>query len=255
MSQYTFGVGNMYVTQLQDASGNNVANPTPYPLMVLQEGSIDISGDIKELYGQNQFAVAIGRGKAKVAVKVKPARIFAGLWNAIFFGQGNAAGLVANFTDGTGTAVPTTPFQITPTPPSSGVWAADMGVINSVTGVPLKRGATATGTGVYAVTAGVYTFNTADVGVVMLINFQYTVAAASSGSTQAVLNLPMGYAPFFKADLTVVYASKIVTFSFFRCVSSKFNFGLKNEDFAVPEFDFSPMDDGTGQVMKWSTSE
>lgn len=255
MAQYTFGVGNMYVTQLQDASGNAVPNPTPYPLMVLQEGSIDISGDIKELYGQNQFAVAIGRGKAKVSVKVKPARIFAGLWNAIFFGQGNAAGLIANFTDPTGTAVPTTPFQITPTPPNSGVWAADMGVVNSVTGLPVKRVASGPITGQYAVTAGVYTFASADNGVVMLINFQYTVAAAAAGSNQSVLNLPMGYAPFFKADLTVVYASKIVTFSFARCVASKFNFGLKNEDFAVPEFDFSPMDDGAGNVMKWSTSE
>ena len=82
-----------------------------------------------------------------------------------------------------------------------------------------------------------------------------TVAAASSGNKQTILNLQMGYAPFFKADLTVVYANKIVTFSFARCVASKFNFNLKNEDFAVPEFDFHPMDDGTGNVMKWSTSE
>lgn len=255
MAMYVFGVGNMYVTQLQDASGNTIATPTPYPLMVLQEGSIDASSDIKELTGQAQYPVAIGRGKAKIAVKVKPARIFAALWNAIFFGQGNAAGLIAIFTDSTGTAVPTTPFQVTPTPPNSGVWAADMGCINSTTGNPLLRVVSGPATGQYAVTAGVYTFAAADVGVPMLINYQYTVAAASSGFNQTVLNVPMGYAPLFRADLTVAYQGKITTFTFFKCVASKFNFGLKNEDFAVPEFDFGVMDDGLGKVWRFSTSE
>jgi len=258
MAQYTFGVGNMYVTQLTDASGAAIVNPTPYPLMVLQEGSIDISADVKQLYGQNQFAVAVGRGKAKIDVKVKPARIFAGLWNAIFFGQGNTAGLIANFTDtSAGTAIPTTPFQITIAPPSSGVFAADLGVFNVNTGLPMIRGATATATGIYAVNTGtgVYTFNTADVAVPVQINYQYTTATAATGTKQSVLNVAMGYAPFFKADLTVVYAGKIVTFSMPRCVASKFNYGLKNEDFAIPEFDFSAMDDGTGLVLKFSTSE
>jgi hypothetical protein len=260
MAAYTFGVGNMYVTQLTDASGNSVANPTPYPLMVLQEGSIDISADIKQLWGQNQFAVAVGRGKAKVDVKVKPARIFAGLWNAIFFGQGNTAGLIANFTDtSAGTAIPTTPFQITIAPPSSGVYAADMGVIDAGTGLPFTRVAAAPATTQYSVNTatGVYTFASADnvSAKSVQINYQYTTSTAATGTKQSVLNVAMGYAPFFKADLTVVYAGKIVTFSMPRCVASKFNFAMKNEDFAVPEFDFSAMDDGTGNVLKYSTSE
>jgi hypothetical protein len=42
---------------------------------VLQDVSVDISGDIKELYGQNQFAEAVARGKAKISCKAKFGRI------------------------------------------------------------------------------------------------------------------------------------------------------------------------------------
>lgn len=255
MSQFAFGVGNMYVTQLQDASGNAVANPTPYPLMVLQEGSIDLSSDLKELYGQNQFAVAVGRGKTKIAVKVKPARIFAGVWNAIYFGQTLNSGLIANFTDTAGAAIPATPFQITITPPSSGTYAADLGVIDA-SGNPMQRVASAPTTGQYSVNVatGIYTFAAADTGKTVYINFQYS-ATVTGAKKQTVANLAMGYAPTFKADLTVSYLGKLTTFSFPKAISTKFSIGFKNEDFSVPEFDFSAFDDGSGNVLTWSTSE
>lgn len=256
MSQFAFGAGNMYATQLQDANGNAISNPTPYPLMVLQEGTIDMSGDLKELYGQNQFAVAVGRGKVKLTCKVKPARIFAGVWNSIFFGQTLNTGLIANYTDTTGVAIPATPYQITVTPPNSGTYAADLGVINA-NGIPMSRVASAPASGQYSVnvSTGQYTFAAADTGLTVYINYQYSTNTAGSGYNQNVVNLPMGYAPTFKADLTVAYQGKMVTFSFLKAVSTKMSIGFKNEDFAVPEFDFSAQDDGTGHVMKWSTSE
>ncbi|QDD62648.1 hypothetical protein EJD96_00065 (plasmid) [Herbaspirillum seropedicae] len=255
MSQYAFGSGNMYVTQLQDALGNAVVGATPYPLMTLQEGSIDISSDSKELYGQNQFPVAVGRGKAKLTGKVKPARIFAGVWNAIYFGQTVNAGLFANYTDTVGTVVPASPYTITAAPPNTGTFAADLGVIDA-NGNPMKRVASAPATGQYMVnvTTGVYTFASTDTGKLVYINFQYTAAVAGA-QKQTVQNLPMGYAPAFKADLSVSYQGKIVTFSFLKAISTKFSMGFKNEDFAVPEFDFSGFDDGTGNVLTWSTSE
>ena len=256
MSQYAFGAGNLYVTQLQDALGASVTNPTPYPLMALQEGTIDMSADKKELYGQNQFPVAIGRGKGKVDVKVKPARIFASVWNAIFFGQTLSPGLIAVYTDTAGAAVPTTPFQITVAPPSSGTYAADLGVIDQ-NGNPMTRVASAPATGQYSVntTTGAYTFASADTGKTVYINYQYTTSTIATGQKQTVNNLQMGYAPRFKADLTVAYQGKITTISFLSCVSTKFGIGFKNEDFAIPEFDFSAMDDGTGKIIQWSTTE
>lgn len=254
MAQYAFGAGNMYVTQLLDASGAAVANPTPYPLMVLQEGTIDETSDLKELYGQNQRAVAVGRGKTKTTVKVKPARIFAGVWNAIYYGTTLNTGLLTAFTDTTGQTIPTTPFQITIAPPSSGTYSADLGVIDS-SGNPMQRVASAPATGQYSVNVatGVYTFAAADTGKTVFINFWYSVAA--SGKKFTVQNLPMGSAPTFRARLTVNYQGKLTNFDFRSCVATKFGIGFKNEDFAVPELDFSLQDDGTGVLYDVSTSE
>lgn len=255
MSQFVFGAGNMYVTQKQDASGTAIANPTPYPLMVLQEGSIDLSSESKELYGQNQFPVAVGRGKSKMGIKVKPARIFAGVWNAIYFGQTLESGLVAVHTETAGAAIPATPFAVTPTPPSSGTFAADMGVIDW-NGQPMQRVASSPTTGQYSVDVetGAYTFAAADTTKMVYINYQYSASVAGS-KKQTVRNLPMGYAPTFSADLTVSYLGKIVNFSFPMAISTKFSIGFKNEDFAIPEFEFSAFDPGNGDVMTWSTSE
>lgn len=255
--QLAFGAGNMYVTQLQDAFGSTIVNPTPYPLAVLQEGMVDFSGDIKELFGQNAFPVAVARGKTKVSVKVKPARILAGVWNALFFGQTLSNGYITNFTDATGTAIPGTPFQITPTPPSSGVFAADLGVFYAATGLPLTRVASAPATGQYAVNVGTgqYTFAAADTLLVVYINYQYSVSAAGSGQKQTVVNVTMGFAPAFRADLTVAYLGKLTNFQFYKCMATKMTAGFKNEDFMVPEFDFSAFDNGAGNVFGWSTNE
>jgi hypothetical protein len=253
--QYAFGAGNMYVTQLQDALGNSIANPTPYPLMALQEGSVDFSGDVKELFGQNQFPIAVARGKLKLGVKVKPARIFAAVWNSLFFGQTLANGIFANYTDSVGAAIPATPFTITIAPPSSGTFAADLGVLDW-NGNPMTRVAAAPATGQYSVNVGtgVYTFAAADTLKTVYINYQYT-ATSTVAKKQTVNNLPMGYMPTFKTDMTVSYLGKLTTFSFPMCVASKMNMAFKNEDFAVPEFNFSAFDPGTGQVMTWATSE
>jgi hypothetical protein len=65
----------------------------PCSFGVLQEISVEISGDVKELYGQNQFAEAVARGKAKIAVQgqIRPHQ-----WpdlNDLFFGQTVSSGI------------------------------------------------------------------------------------------------------------------------------------------------------------------
>lgn len=259
MSQYAFGAGNMYATQICDAWGNPVTTPTPLPLMVMQEGSLEFSGDSKELYGQNQFAMAVARGKSKITGKIKPARIFAGVWNALFFGQTLTAGLLAIQSDTTGTAIPaSSPYTVTVSPPNSGAFVADLGVIDANGSPMTKVSSTTPTTGQYACSvAGVYTFASADSGKTVYINYQFTVASSNAGTakTQVVRNLPMGYVPQFQLDLAVAYQGKQITFHIPQAVSSKMSLGFKNEDFMIPEFDFSVMDNGTGNVMSWSTSE
>lgn len=253
MTQYAFGAGSMYVTPLQDSTGTAIANPTPMKLMDLQEGSFDFSGEEKLLYGQNSFPAAAGIAKRKLGVKVKNARVLARAWNTLFFGQTLTTGIIGIKTDTVGAAVPTTPFTITPTVPGSGTWAADLGVLDA-SGNPMTRVASAPATGQYSVAAGVYTFAAADTTKVVYINFRYT-ATSTTASKMAVANQPMGYAPLFSADLSVIYQGKETYFGLPACMASKFTLAFKNDDFALPEFEFSGMDNGSGNVMNWSTSE
>lgn len=255
MSQIMFGAGNMYVTQLLDAFGNAPAVATPYPLLVMQEAALDDTGQIKKLFGQNGRAFAIARGEVTTTIKVKNARVLLNVWNAIYYGQILTPGLLTGFTDQTGTAVPSTPFQITVTPPGSGVYTADQGVLEGTTGNPLAKVASAPATGQYSQAGAVYTFAAADVGLVRYINYQYSTSTAATGNKITVRNLPMGGAPTFRARLTVLYQGKNIHLDCRSCVATKFTLPFKNTDFAVPELDFELQDDGAGNVYDISTAE
>lgn len=255
MAQYAFGAGSMYITPLQDSTGAAVANPTPMKLMDLQEGAFDFGAESKKLFGQNSYPAAVGIAKRNIGVKIKQARVLAKAWNALFFGQTVTAGIIGIRTDTTGTAIPTTPFTITVTPPASGTFSADLGVLDA-NGIPMTRVASAPAAGQYSVntTTGAYTFASADTGKIVYINFKYT-ATSTTASRQTVTNQPMGYAPLFSCDLSVIYQGKETYFGLPACMASKMGIAFKNDDFAIPEFEFEAMDNGTGNVMSWSSSE
>ncbi len=250
-----FGSGYLFATPTLDAFGNTVTNGTPTVFGIMQEVSIDISADTKELYGQQQFPVDLARGKIKIGGKVKFAGIFAKMLDTVFFQQGLNTGLLAIKTDTAGALIPTTPFQITPTIPNAGTFVQDLGVI-SPTGVPYVKVASAPTTGQYSVTAGVYLFATADTGKRVYINFEYSATTPTTAQQQSVQNLPMGATPFFGLNFTCQFAGKGLTIILPKCTSSKLSFGFKNEDFMVPELDFMAFYDPTsGTAIQWSTSE
>lgn len=252
--QVAFGSGIMFATPLVDAQGNAIANPTPLLLGVMQDCSVDLSWDTKQLHGQQQFPVDIGRGKGQLSGKAKVAQINSRMFNSLVFGQTLGAGLTAINHDETGTAIPTTPFQITPVPPSSGVWAADLGV-RDATNTPYVRVASAPATGQYSVAAGVYTFAAADAAKVVYISYRYTVAAAASGSNITVANLAMGEIPSFQAELYLKKAGKRMYVRIPNFVTGKFGMQTKQDDFMIPDFDFSGFADSLGNVLYWSAVE
>lgn len=253
MSQYLFGSGILWGTPTADANGNAIANPTPVKFGVLQECSVDISFDTKTLHGQNQFPVAVGRGKGKISGSAKFAQVNGAMINSLFFGQTLSSGIVSDYNDTTGNVIPTTPFTITPTVPSSGTWSTDLGVINS-SGVPMTRVASAPTTGQYSVAAGVYTFAAADTGQTVFINYQYT-ATSTTAKKSTVINLPMGYAPTFRIDLYTPYQGKSMILTLPSCIASKLALATKQDDFVIPDFGFEAFADAAGNVMTWATSE
>ena len=255
MSQYIFGSGSLVGTPTADAFGAAIALPTPIKFGALQDVSLDISFDTKMLYGGNQFPLAIGRGKGKVTGKAAVAQINGSLWNSLLFGQGLSASVLSDFIDATGTVIPITPFTITPTPPGSGVFSYDLGVIGP-TGTPFKRVTGTPTTGQYSETGGVYLFSTADStsGLRVFINYNYT-ATSTTSQVGVVNNVPMGYAPTFQADLVLTFQGKVLTVSLPNCISTKLGLATKLDDFAIPSIEFDAFANAGGAVMTYSTTD
>lgn len=257
---YVFGAGSLVATPLQDANGNAIASnvQTPVLLAVAQEASISVKFEVKKLYGENQFPVAVGRGKGVVTVKVKNANVIGAVLNSVIFGQSNTTtSQLAAYIDRAGTLISTT--TVTIAPPSSGTYAYDLGARYG-TGVPLTRVATSPTTGQYAVNlaTGVYTFAAGEAGNTVFISYQYTIANAQNktGQTITVKNLAMGSQPEVRLDYWTSFQGKQTVITFPRTASDGINLASKLDDFMIPEIDFDCYADGTtNNVMQLGVYE
>lgn len=258
--QYLFGPGICWATQLTTAAGVAIVNPPPILIAGMQDVAIDMSAEVKELYGTNSFAIAIGRGKQKMGFKIKNAQVHGALWNAMYFGQTITNSVYTGYLDNVGTVIPTTPFQVTPvvtyvanlvgTTPTFGF---DLGV-RDVNNIPLARVASAPATRQYSLSGGVYTFAAADVGITYYFSFNYTATSALA-TKLAIANLPMGYAPTFQLDLIIPYQGNTLSATFPNCMTTKLGVATKLDDFTYPELDISAFAPGSAGVgtLSWSS--
>lgn len=228
------------------------ANPTPVQFAVLQDISLDISYNEKELRGSKMFAFDKARSGGKISGKAKVGNINGAMYTNLISGATQSTGSKIVVPSETGT-VPTTPFTITVA--NGATFDTDLGVINQTTGLAMTRVASAPTTGQYSVntTTGVYTFAAADTGKVMI--FTYTYTAAAVGQTISVTNTLMGAAPTFLAIFGNTYKSKYHGAKIYACTSNKLGLGMKAEDYTAWDIDLSGMDDGTGKVFDLYTAE
>lgn len=247
--QLTFGAGEVFGTLLRDANGNAITTPTPIRVMGLQELSIDMSGDLKEFYGTNRFALAVAQGKVKTSGKFKGALINGASLNALFFGAGLTSGTMRSVVaDNVGAVIPTTPFTITPTVPNTGTWQEDLGVMDS-NAVAMTRVASGPAANQYSVAAGVYTFAAADVAKRVFISYAYSFTSTQAKRIQ-LQNLPMGSSPAFKMHYLTRFQGQDCLLVLESVVSTKLGlFSSKNDDFSVPEIDFTAQADATGTTL------
>lgn len=242
MVQSVFGAGYLFAIP----SG---ANPTPVMFGAVQDTTVDFSFDLKQLYGQGQFALEQARGKAKVEIKASIGRFDPNLFNQVYFGQSVAAGELLNSVSEVGT-IPSTPFTLTAA--NGATFKTDLGVYNTVTGKWLTRVSSAPATGQYSLSAGtgVYTFAAADTGAV--VKLFYTYASATTGSTITGINPVMGSGPIFTLQLVNSFRGKSIALNFPAVQSSKLGLPMKPDDFTLPSLDMSAQDDGTGNVFSWT---
>lgn len=255
--QLMFGAGEFFGVPLTDAFGVAITNPTPVRVGVLQSMSVEVSGDVKELHGQLQFAVDAARGKGKVSGKAEFAQISGRNLNSLYFGQtqtsGSLVGVVAD-TVGALVPAPSGPYTITPTPPGSGTWAEDLGVVD-VNNNPLTRVASGPTTGQYSVSAGVYTFAAADTGLRMFISYRYTSVIASAKSL-IVNNLAMGQAPTFRGLAHCDYKGKKALLVLPQMVSTKLGLlATKIDDYNNMSIEYQCYSSGVGTVFEAYTQE
>jgi hypothetical protein len=244
MSQYVFGTGQLFAMP--------VGGGAPLRFGALQDVNVDFSGDIKQLFGQYQFALDVARGKTKIEWKASTGNIDVAAFNQIFFGETVDTGnqLVQVFNE-TGT-IPSTPFQLTATHGAD--FIMDLGVYFAATGLPLVQVASGTPTtGQYKVSAaGVYTFALADVGLGVLLNYLWEDSA--NGGSLDLSNQLMGNTPKFQLVLSQLYEGKTFTLLLYSNVADKLTLPLKQDDYLVADLSGQAFADAANRVARITTT-
>lgn len=128
----------------------------------------------------------------------------------------------------------------------------DLGVVNATTGVQLSFVASAPATGQYTVSNGTYVFAPADVGVLVMLSYTYS---STSGTSFTYYAQKMGFRPSFILQLSQPYRGNNPNYSgtppfmkLWNVGIDKFSLDFKNEDWTIPETDFSANQDYLGRV-------
>jgi hypothetical protein len=247
MAEYQFGSGVMYGRQ------TNTSPASPIRFGGLQEVTVDIAFTTKQLYGQYQFPIAVGRGTAKVSGKAKWAQFNAQAFNDVFFGLSTPA--TGEYKTAVAEAQTVTANAITVTHNGANVYSQDMGVVYSANGTALQRVTSAVAAGQYTCneTTGVYGFASGDNSVAMLVS--YVWKDAGNGKLITMTNQLLGQSPQFITVLTNTFQSKQLTLVLNACMSSKLTFPTKLEDFWIPEFDFEAFVDASNVLGTLSLDE
>lgn len=250
MPQYGFSVGKIYATR------NDTTGATPILIGEVQDISLDVSFNTKELFGQNQFPIKVARSQGKITGKAKFARIDGKLYNSIFFGLSTIAGgnLVVN--DEAGDVPGETTYEIEVA--QAATFAEDLGVAYETTGLRLTKVTDADdlALGTYMleldeddVPTGTYVFAAADADAAVLISYEYTPAVAV-GATTLVTNQTSGVTPTFQLHLINYYEGNMFSVLLYKCVASKLSFAQKLEDFTMQDLDFACFANDAGNVMR-----
>lgn len=225
----------------------------PRQFGILQDISIDFDWTAKELYGQYQFPVAIGRGQGKITGKAKFARILGLVYSDIFFGLTPSVGQFGVAEYEADTVPLSSPFQLVVA--NAGSYNDDLGVFYAQSSLAFNRVGTPAAAGQYAVNfaTGVYTFSAADEGQAVLISYTYGVA--TSGTELKITNQLMGILPTFKATFYTTYQGKGTALRLNACAASKLSLPTRLDDWTIEEMDFMAFADASGTIGYFSTVE
>lgn len=235
--QVNFGVG--YLTFIPPSTA---ADPTPVPAGVLQEVSLDLSQETKELMGSKAFAVDIAKGAGKITGKAKNAQIRAAQFAAILSGSTVTTGKVYGVFEQPTGVIAGASYDTT----AGANFVQNLGVLDD-TGAVMQLVTTAPAAGQYQVSgAGVYTFNAAANGKVYKVS--YTMKSAN-GKTVHLSNQLMGAGTTFQVHLQNAYNGKTFGVTLYAVTVPKLALAFKNNDHTLQDVDLEIFADNSGNVI------
>jgi hypothetical protein len=246
-----FGSGVFFATR------SDISDGTPYQVAALQDITVSFNGELKDLFSQGQYPIAVARGKVKIEGKGKFALVSTPLYNSLFFGGTVETGqILTAFAE-------THNIAATITVSNASTFSFDLGVYAPSSGqrwtlVDFVSGTVIAGTYKVDPTSGVYNFYTGDVPaspsvLPIQISYEYT---AATGFTLTQGNPFMGTTPTFRGDFYQPYGNFSLTLTLFACVATSLAIpdgGVDN--FLINDFAFGAFQSGTGNVFQLSTNQ
>lgn len=250
--EYVFGAGRIF--GINTGAGAVPAAPTlvqPVQFLSLIEATVEETVKLVPLESTYEFPDNVADADRKLTGKITFGRVDMLLLNQLVFGETYAAGgtLLQGFEAG---AIPaTTPFTYTAA--NSATWVTDLGVYYASNGEQLEQVSAVTAAGEYSVAAGVYTFDAADEGKGVIVNYTYTSPTVGHNFTVNSKIMGLKNRPVFSLYLSMP-AQGNSDMILYACRAAKLNRPFKRDDFLKMELDFEAYPNAAGQVYNWCSS-
>jgi hypothetical protein len=244
-----FGSGLLF---LNPNGGNLATNPTPVRPFTIQDFKLGQKAKIEALRGQSQWPDDTAAGDKDGTFEFQVGRFDFGMINQIYHADTTMSG-GQSIVVAPATAIPNTPFQITPTLPGSGTLPVDLGVYNAANNAQFLKVVGTPAAGQYAVASGVYTFASADhaSGISVVIASGYTT---TTGATYEVNNQTQGWGPAVELWVQETYQPQSGIFSVVHVYASKIDdasFDNKRSGYGMVSVKGSFYAASTGRVVDY----
>lgn len=246
MAVYGQFIGSGFLT-LKDTSGN------AYPAGVLQDVTLDLDGQIKELVGSYKVALSVAETQKKVSLKAKFAQLSTPLVAAALGGTITTGNRNISTKNKTASGSAFTVATGDDGSPSGWAFVTDLGVTYQATGQPLKyNSGTLASTGEYKNTGGSYTLGSGDATAAVTVSYVWSQTA---GEKVTVANQAIGLATVFSVYLFEQSTqpdgtTRKIGWYFPAVILPKLSINFKNDDFATQDLELTVMADSAGNIAE-----
>lgn len=244
MSKYTFGVGVVNAKQTRDNRGRSIPEDQREYIAIEKVSGLtfETGTETRTLVGPDNFPIATATGAKTLTGTLNlygDDLNFRALTEGVSIKNG-ATGIFWKYNT---FSIPVG-GSLTISPVDNGTFKEIVSVIYEAGAKKFKKVASAPGVGEYSVTsAGVLTFNEADVGKEVYVNYKYTTAL---GKSMMVVNMEMGSGTECMLELYFPKENKLVTF--YNVVFGGISNDHQNGEFGTYSTNFSCSADSQDRV-------